>query len=283
MIKKNYLLLFAIFSISFAQFTQLEITLDLRSVKKNNYFIVEDFKQEIIRYFESTIFSQNDIDLNIPPINMHIVIESISEKGTNKTINGQFFLSNNYDLNIYTKEATIPYYKGKSISLTSDYNSTSSLFTYFAYILLANELDMYSPLGGTEFFNASEKISMIGRDSDYPGGWNSRLKKSKKLSENIHLRNFRFHWYEINYNFSNREEIGEEVYLSNIDKLLLELENDIYYLQEFHPNDRNAFLFLDIYSNEIGKLLGELNMFDALVALSIYDADNSSIYNQYIK
>ena len=101
--------------------------------------------------------------------------------------------------------------------------------------------------------------------------------------ENVHLRNFRYHWYEIKFAISKNNQLEEEDNTIDINKLLIELENDIYYLQEFYPNDRNAFLFLDIYSDEIGALLGEMKMYDALVLLSNYDADNASIYNSFIK
>ena len=36
-------------------------------------------------------------------------------------------------------------------------------------------------------------------------------------------------------------------------------------------------------NEEVGKYLGELNMFDALIMLSNYDIDNKSIYNKYLK
>ena len=101
--------------------------------------------------------------------------------------------------------------------------------------------------------------------------------------ENKHLRNFRYHWYEINDALINNQQALENGDIIDINKLLLELENDIYYLQEFYPNDRNAFLFLDRYVNEIAKILGEMAMYDALILLSNYDADNSSIYNSFIK
>ena len=77
--------------------------------------------------------------------------------------------------------------------------------------------------------------------------------------------------------------ITPDISLDEKRRLATELENNIYYLKEFFPNDRNAFLFLDIYCVEIGKILGELKMFDALIMLSSYDVDNKSIYNKYLK
>ena len=109
--------------------------------------------------------------------------------------------------------------------------------------------------------------------------------------QNIHLRNLRYHWYEINYILSNDDLINDDLINDDliktepdiIEKLLTELENDIYYLNEFFPNDRNAFLFLDIYASEIAELLGVMKKYDALILLSNYDTDNRSTYNSFIK
>ena len=279
---KKIITIFIIISICKAQFSEVEITLDMRSIKKHNHFIINDFKEEVDRYIETTIFSHNDIDLEIP-LNIHIVIESISEKGAFKTLNTQFFI-NSWDLKVFSRSATIPYYKGKSMTLNTNFDPTSSIFDYFAYIFLANELDGWSPLGGNEFFNQAEKIALNGKESDYSNGWDNRLKKCKKLMDNEHLRKFRYHWYEINDAIINNMEIDiEDDDVVDINGLLVELESDIYYLQEFYPNDRNAFLFLDIYASEIGGLLGRMKMYDTLVMLSNYDVDNSSIYNSFIK
>ena len=281
MFEKMISILLIILGLCNAQFSEPKVTLDMRSIKKNNHFIISDFKDEISRYIETTIFSQNDMDLDIP-LNIHIVIESISEKGAFKTLHAQFFI-NSWDLKFFSRSATIPYYRGKSLTLTSNFEPTSSIFSYFAYIFLANELDGWSSLGGNEFFNEAEKIALNGKESDYPNGWENRLKKCKKLMENEYLRKFRYHWYELKEALLNRQEDSEDDNIIYINKLLIELEDDIYYLQEFYPNDRNAFLFLNIYADEIAELLSEMKRYDALILLSNYDADNSSIYNSFIK
>ena len=277
MFKKYILILFVIIGFSNAQFAETEVTLDLRNVSKNYYFLLENLKDEIGSYFTGTIFSEEDVDLDIE-LKIHIVVESINRINNIETINAQFFTSNNIDLNQYSKSCTFPYYKGQSISFSSEFDPLSSLLDYFAYMFIANEIDKYYPLGGTTFFNLAEKLSIKGKDSNYSNGWDDRWKKCKKVIENNHLRNFRFHFYELQYLLEMPD--------SNLDQikgLALELENDIYYLKEFFPNDRNAFLFLDIFSNQIGKILGELKMYESLIMLSSYDADNKLIYNSYLK
>ncbi|OUW21823.1 MAG: hypothetical protein CBD21_00085 [bacterium TMED161] len=277
MFKKYILILFVIIGFSNAQFAETEVTLDLRNVSKNYYFLLENLKDEIGSYFTGTIFSEEDVDLHIE-LKIHIVVESINRINNIETINAQFFTSNNIDLNQYSKSCTFPYYKGQSISFSSEFDPLSSLLDYFAYMFIANELDKYYPLGGTAFFNLAEKISIKGKDSNYSNGWDDRWKKCKKVIENNHLRNFRFHFYELQYLLGIPDSNFEQ-----IKSLALDLENDIYYLKEFFPNDRNAFLFLDIFSNQIGKILGELKMYESLIMLSSYDADNKLIYNSHLK
>ena len=277
MLKKYILILFVIIGISKAQFLEAEISLDLRNVNKTYHFLLENLREEIRSYYEKTIFSEDDLDLGIT-IKMHIVVQSIHRTNNIETINAQFFISNNLDLNQYSKSSTFPYHKGQSITHTSDFDPLSSLLDYFAFIFLANEIDMYNPLGGATFYNLAEKIAIRGKESNYSNGWNDRWKKCKRIIENSHLRNFRFHWYELRYSMTT-----PLISLDEKRRLASELENNIYYLKEFFPNDRNAFLFLDIYCEEIGKILGELKMFDALIMLSSYDVDNKSIYNKYLK
>tara|TARA_X000001036_G_scaffold430568_1_gene463443 strand:+ start:463 stop:1296 length:834 start_codon:yes stop_codon:yes gene_type:complete len=277
MFKKYLLILFVIIGFSKAQFLEAEISLDLRNVSKNNYFLIENLKEEISSYYRSTIFSPEDQDLEIE-LKIHIVIESINRINNTETINAQFFISNNHDLNQYSKSSTFPYYKGQSISHSSEFDPLGSLLDYFAYIFIANEVDMYAKLEGSPFYNQAERIAIKGKESNYSNGWDDRWKKCKRFIENSHLRKFRYHWYELKYIMNLPDSKSNEH-----KKLALELENDIYYLKEFFPNDRNAFLFLDIYAEQIAESFGALNMYDSLIMLSSYDTDNKSVYKNNLK
>tara|TARA_B100000131_G_C18013341_1_gene571443 strand:- start:207 stop:1049 length:843 start_codon:yes stop_codon:yes gene_type:complete len=261
-----------ILSFGMCQFSDVEVSLDLRNVSKNDHLLLDDFKKSVKNYFEDTIFSQDDLDLEIP-IKIHIVIESINRGGPQK-IRAQFFASNSLDLNLFSKSSQFSYSRGETISYSSEFTSLGALLNYFAYIFLANELDMYSELGGSSFLNLAEKISLEGRDSNYSNGWNSLWKKVKKINENIYLRKLRYHLYELKYYIANPTEEYQKI----INNLALEIENDIYYLKEFFPNDRNVFLFLSIHAKSLALILRELKMYDTLTMLKNYDVDNKEIY-----
>tara|TARA_B100000959_G_C14942467_1_gene608429 strand:+ start:452 stop:1273 length:822 start_codon:yes stop_codon:yes gene_type:complete len=263
-------------NLAITQFLTADVSLDLRNVSKNHHLLLNDFKKEVKNYFENTVFSEHDLDLGIP-IKIHIVIESINKNGP-QSIKAQFFTSNNLDLNQYSKSCHFPYSRGESINYGSEFDPLSSLLDYFAYIFLANELDMYSPLQGNHFFSIAEKISIDGKDSKYSSGWEDRWKKIKKINENTYLRKFRYHVYELKYYTDHPTKENQMA----ISKLIPEIENDIYYLKEFFPNDRNVFLFLDIHTNSLAKILSKLKMYDALVMLMNYDVNNKAIYSKAI-
>ena len=61
------------------QFSNVEVSLDTRNINKSYYFLLEDFKKEIQDYYEITVFSEDDLDLEIS-IKIQVVIESITKK-----------------------------------------------------------------------------------------------------------------------------------------------------------------------------------------------------------
>ena len=141
MLKKYILILFVIIGISKAQFLEADVSLDLRNINKTYHFLLENLKEEIRSYYEGTVFSEDDLDLGIT-IKMHIVVQSIHRTNNIETINAQFFISNNLDLNQYSKSSAFPYHKGQSITHTSDFDPLSSLLDYFAFIFLSTtEID----------------------------------------------------------------------------------------------------------------------------------------------
>ena len=277
MFNKIIILLFAITTVSYAQFSNIEISLDLRNISKEFSPLMKDLENNVVNYFENTIFSEEDSELSIP-LKIHVVIESLSSKNASSMISAQFFISNNYDLNQYSKSCVFPYYKGESISFSTEFHPLGSLLDYFAYIYLGNEIDGLEKLGGGSFYNLAEKISVKGKESNLKHGWEDRWRKCKKIIENTHLRDFRFNWYELQYNYYDIKP-QKKIIKKNIEELV----NDIYYLKEFYPNDRNTFLFLDIYAKQIADILGEHKMYEAIIMLSGYDLDNKKIYNSQLK
>ena len=97
MSKKYLLILFVIIGFSKAQFLGTEISLDLRNVSKNHYFLLENLKEEISSYYTNTIFSEDDQDLDIN-LKIHIVIESINRINNVETINDLHIFSNKITL-----------------------------------------------------------------------------------------------------------------------------------------------------------------------------------------
>ena len=80
----SILLYSVLISFSFSQFTDVEVTLDLRNIRENYHDTFRDLRDKIVKYYENTIFSIENIDLEIP-LTIHIIGEGISTKN-NKQI-----------------------------------------------------------------------------------------------------------------------------------------------------------------------------------------------------
>ena len=103
------------------QFADVEVSFDLRAVKKEHHYMLKELKDVVKNYFENTVFSEKEVDLNIP-LNIYIIVESISKSNNLKLINAQFILSNNLDMNFISRTSTIPYYMGRSVTFSSSFD-----------------------------------------------------------------------------------------------------------------------------------------------------------------
>ena len=86
----SILLYFLMISFAFNQFEEVEVTLDLRNIRENYHDTFRDLKDKITKYYESTIFSVEDLDLEIP-LTIHVIGESVSTKNNKQIISSQIF------------------------------------------------------------------------------------------------------------------------------------------------------------------------------------------------
>ena len=272
----SILLYFLMVSFSFTQFEGVEVTLDLRNIRENYHDTFRDLKDKIIKYYESTIFSVEDLDLEIP-LTIHVIGESVSTKNNKQIISSQIFFSNQRHLKQYSKSCQFPFSKGTDIRFDSHSDLLGSILDFYGYIFIANELDLYSILDGESFYNESEKISNQAKNSAFTKGWESRWRKIKEMRENIYLRTAKYHYLEAVY---SQDTDTTKQYIT---EQLESFAKNIQLSNEFFGNDRNTVLYLDTISKELAKMLYLYRMYDTLAFFSMYDPDNKDVYKQYLK
>jgi hypothetical protein len=264
-------------SFSWAQFIEINAELDLRRLSEGERQLFTTLADDIENYLLNTQFSAITNDLGMA-IDIRLVLESVSQGGSQTTINAQAIFSNKLDQYFYAKGIQFPYSQGRKMYYTAAFDPLASFLDYYAFMFIATELDTWDYLGGTSFFNRAIELSDLGKDSDWSSGWDDRWKKSRKIKSNQYLRSMRF-----NYFMALDALAAEEVDLTIVINAMNTFHEDLLTLDKKLGSNKETLHFLKAYHESIAELLSLLNLKDALELLIMYDHDHKKVYESYLK
>ena len=272
-----FILGISIWSIGWGQFVEVNTDLDMRRLSEGDRQLFNSMAVDMKHYYLNTQFSQDVSDLKMI-IDIHLVLESVSRGGSQTTINAQAIFTNNEDQYFYAKDIQFPYSKGQKIIFTSSFDPLSSLLNYYAFMFIATELDTWSYLGGTSFFNRAVELSDMGRDSDWPQGWDDRWKKTRKIKNNQELRSMRYNF------FTALDAVSAtKVDINRIKISMNTFYEDLQAIDKKWGSNKETLKFLDAYHVSIAELLAVLQIREGLELLIVYDHDNKKVYESYLK
>ena len=274
-------------SFAWPQFAEVNAELDMRRLSEGDRQIFISFAENIENYYLNTQFSADVSDLGMI-IDIRLVLESISQGGSQTTINAQAIFVNmevqpdgsmkTMDQYFYAKGVQFPYSRGRKMYYTTSFDPLSSFLDYYAFMFIASELDTWGYMGGTTFFNKAIELASLGKNSDWSIGWDDRWKKSRKLKDNQFLRSMRFNY------FSAQDALSaEEVDINIVKTYMNTFYEDLQTLDKKLGSNRDTLYFLKTYHEKIAKLLAALKLREALELLILYDYDNKEVYKSYLK
>ncbi len=264
-------------SFSWAQFIEVNAELDLRRISEGDRQLFITLAEDIENYFLNTQFSATTNDLEII-VDIRLVLESVSQGGSQTTINAQAIFSNKMDQYFYAKGIQFPYFQGRKMFYTTVFEPLASFLDYYAFMFIAAEMDTWEYMGGTSFFNRAIEISDLGKDSDWSTGWDDRWKKSRKVKSNQYLRSMRFNY------FKALDALGaEDVDITIVNTAMNTFYEEMLVLDKKLGSNKETLHFLKAYHESIAELMAMFNLRDALELLIIYDHDNKKVYESYLK
>jgi len=273
----NIAIFLLIGSFSWAQFIEVNAELDLRRISEGNRQLFITLAEDIENYFLNTQFSATTNDLEII-VDIRLVLESVSQGGSQTTINAQAIFSNKMDQYFYAKGIQFPYSQGRKMFYTTVFEPLASSLDYYAFMFIAAEMDTWEYMGGTSFFNRAIEISDLGKDSDWSTGWDDRWKKSRKVKSNQYLRSMRFNY------FKALDALGaEDVNITIVNTAMNTFYEEMLVLDKKLGSNKETLHFLRAYHESIAELMAMFNLRDALELLLIYDHDNKKVYESYLK
>jgi len=295
MAKKQFLIIFLIqLSALFSQFNNVISSYEHSNMIKDEHkYILDVFNEKVENYFEFNTFS-NEYDFLDISLHINIIFHKINFTVDNnfKSINCQFLLSNSKEQHYITKNLTLPYYKERDFYLnTMQFDPIASLFDFYAYLFIANELDTWGLYLGEAYFNKSIEISNAGVESKNSDQWDKNQKLIELLKENNYLRNAKF------YFFTNIDIITAYLDENNISEI--SLLDQSFYISKSYKDSKNALnlfvenlkliydkygyekytvKFINYYNAEIAEYLNLLNLTEGLKFLAEFDYKNEHLY-----
>ena len=273
MAKRNIFLIpfILFFNMVFCQFSSVDVTLDDRLLRSEEKQEVINMKNDIQRFFLSTIWDDNYSDLSVP-IYIQIIFEGLTEKGNESIYNCQALFSNGGDLRYFDKSVQFYYNSGNSLYYDPVlFEPLTGFLAYYAHLILAGEIDTYEFNGGNGSFELARDIALRGSSSEYRKGWGSRTTLVDNLNRNIGLRKARLAWF-----------IAVDLFKDgDMDGVIQELNTMLDGLsQSFRDLGRDNYTqyFMKVHSDKIAKMLSMLGQKEFLKDMKELDPDRRDIY-----
>ena len=270
-----------------SQFVEVNADLDMRRLSEGERQIFSSLAEDIENYYLNTHFSSDVTDLGIV-IDIRLVLESVSQGGSQTTINAQAIFVNKevqpdgnlktMDQYFYAKGVQFPYSRGRKMYYTTSFDPLASFLDYYAFMFIASELDTWEYMGGTTFFNRAIELASLGKDSDWSNGWDDRWKKSRKIKDNQYLRSMRFHYFS-----ALDALLAEKVDINIVTLHMNTFYEDLKTLDKKLGSNKETLHFLKAYHEKIAELFTALNLRKALELLILYDHDHKEVYESHLK
>ena len=274
-------------SLTWSQFVEVNADLDMRRLSEGDRQIFVSLAEDIENYYLNTQFSSVVSDLGMV-IDIRLVLESVSQGGSQTTINAQAILVNKevqpdgsmktMDQYYYAKGVQFPYSHGRKMYYTVSFDPLASFLDYYAFMFIASELDTWEYMGGTTFLNRAIALASLGKDSDWSNGWDDRWKKSRKIKDNQYLRSMRFHYFS-----ALDALLAEKVDINIVTSHMNTFYEDLQTLDKKLGSNKETLHFLKAYHEKIAELFTALKLREALELLIIYDHDNKEVYESHLK
>ena len=255
----------------FGQYTSVEITLDDRLLRSEEKQEILNLKNDIKRFFLSTTWDDNYVDLEIP-VYIQIIFEGVTEKGNESIYNCQVLFSDGGDLRYFDKSVQFYYNSGSSLYYDPVlFEPLTGFLAFYAHLLLAGEIDTYEFNGGNSSFELARDIALRGSSSEYKKGWGSRVTLVDNLNRNIGLRKARLAWY-----------IAMDLFMEgNMDGVLEEVNTMLDGLEQSYRDlgrDNHTQYFMKVQSDKIAEILSMLGRTELLKDMKELDPDRRYVY-----
>lgn len=274
--EKYILIVLFLLNSLFGQFGEVTVVFDDHLLRDTERQFLYPLKEDIKRFLTTTVWNSEYDDLNIP-LHIQFIFEGTATKGSVETYLAQTLVTNGSDQRYFDTALQFFYNAGSSLYYDPvRFDPLTSFLAYYAFLVLAMEIDTYEPNGGTSVFEQCRAIALRGIASDYTQGWDDRLQEVDLLVSNSGLRKARYaYYYAMELVADGELEYAVEQFQQMIAGL-----NEVY---DRSPREHYTVLFLGAHAKDLARVLGKLRQKTLLENLMDLDRDNESLYAEVLR
>lgn len=275
MFSKKMILVFLLIPVfCFSQVLRVKTTIDADHLAFEDQQELKDLPEKIEEYLNNYQWTEDEYETDVIA-NIYIIIESVRKKSHEKIYKAQFQIKSESGESFYDTYLEFPYYRGYPLEHNKvQFDPLTHFLDYYAFLILAGELDTYGLLLGTPFYDKALDLANQGGMSQYPKGWAIRIKELEKITHvrTRPIRESKPDFFEAEYYLSegdlkNAKFFGDKV-MTKIEMVYKDQPNNKYMKLFFEAHYRT---FAQIYKNDPSTL----------EKLILFDPGNKEHYRQF--
>jgi len=261
-----------------AQFAEVAVRTDVERLNDRERQDLQGLEEAIQQFYISSPWEQDIADLEMY-LDVQLVFLSMLAIGNEMYYQAQILFNNRQDQRYFIRDATFPYSPGRSVNLSSAFDPLASLLEFFAYLLIAGELDTYEILAGSPYYTKATSLAVVGKNDSYVGrGWTDRLRLAERLAANQDLRRGKAYFYRA---FDILAD--EKPDLAELRKTLGQFYKSIQTVIKREGQERQTSIFLSGHAEESAEILALAGMWTELADMKLLNPDGERIYQNYLE
>ncbi len=266
-----------IISSAYGQFIDVNVQVNVDYLDNAKRQEVAFLQASMEQFFTTSNWGIDIEDLEIV-LDVHLVLQSTVDLGGREYFQGQLVITNRLDQMFLERDARFTYRQGQAIILSLSFDPLATLLEYYAYLIIAGELDTYDVLGGSNYYQKAATLANLNRQQLNVGrSWMTRIENAEKLSANQEFRRSKALFYQafdvLAQEKPNPAELRQALtgFYDLIEKLFTR-----------EGLDYNTQQFLTAHAEELAEWLAVAGMWDKLEDFNRIDRDNSRIYKNML-
>ncbi len=255
-----------------AQFVDTNVEIKAERLKEQERNDLKNLKMLLPQYFENYQWIDNSYGIEIA-LNMQVFPQSVNNTGFERVFSGQLFLSNSSgDQRFFEKSFKFVYNTNDPVTHQDMPHPLTSALDFYAWMMIAAELDTYDPLGGNSSYEKAREVAQRALMSERPHGWKNRIQVLDEILRQRDYRLFKYNWWSI------VDLIDQEEY-KNIPKAIQTTLKNLNDVLDVNARERYTHVFLDAHAREFMEMLKNYGTEEQRITLLELDPDNEEVYN----